>query len=69
MTSFQTVRGYLIPVAISINSHTLVSLVVSGIPTISIHSRREYCLFLQQCLSKLIIRFWKASLTDLLTAG
>ena len=39
-----------IPVAVSINSHTLVLLVVSGIPTISSIYRREYCSFFQHCL-------------------
>ena len=57
-----------IPVVISINSHALVSLVVSGILIISIHSRRECCSFFQHCLSRLIIQFWKASLTDWLPA-
>ena len=38
------------PVAVSISSHTLVSLVVSQFPTISIHYHREYWSFFQHCL-------------------
>ena len=44
-------------VTFSINSHTFVSLVQSGTPTISTHSRHS---FLQHCFSKLVMHFTKA---------
>ena len=46
-----------IPVTFPIYSHAFVSLVESGIPKISTNSRREYCSFLQNCFSKLVMHF------------
>ena len=46
-----------IPVTFPIYPHTFLSLVESEIPKIFTNSRREYCSFLQNCFSKLVMHF------------